>query len=422
MSTRAQAERIIESEKALGQLQTLAVGPTGKGGCVPLYDGHQRCSAWMTVKPPTYKVVALQSNRALTEQERRKVAVLLNTASGSWDWEKLSGWKTAELKQWGMDKDHLKEWNNDANNLKELLNSEQPPETDAPPDLENSEALIKKWKVKQGAMYQIGEHRLLCGDSTLRADVDRVMQGELADLVFTDPPYGVSYDASKRPEGKHWQILDNDMLHDQGLVQFLSDAFTHVHAITQSKAALYCFHASINQMEFETALKTAGFVVKQQLIWNKGFGFNRSDYHWAHEPMFYCRKKDQSTIWYGDRTGQTIIGQRRSQLAALSKETLVKMITQAMDDSTVWEIDRDVNIDYVHSTQKPTRLAARAINNSSAEGQIVIDFFAGSGSTMVAAQNLGRKCRAMELDKGYTAVILERMLTAFPSMNIKRLE
>ena len=421
MSTKAQAERIIESEKALGQLQTLAVGPTKKG-YVDLYDGHQRCSAWMTVKPPTHEVLALQSNRELTEQERRKVAVLLNTASGSWDWDKLAAWDTKELNTWGMDKDYLKGWNNDANNLKELLASEQKPEADAPPEVDQAERLIKKFKVKRGSLYQIGKHRLLCGDSTIRADVDRVMQGELAHLVFTDPPYGVSYDASKRPEGKNWKMLDNDMLHDQGLLEFLRAAFEHQHAVTTIDAGLYCFHASINQMEFETALKLVGFEVKQQLIWNKGFGFNRSDYHWAHEPMFYCKKKGQSTHWYGDRTGQTIIGQRRTQLAALSKETLVKIITQAMDDSTVWEIDRDTTLDYVHSTQKPTRLAARAINNSSKEGDIVIDFFSGSGSTMVAAENMGRQCRGMELDPGYCAVILQRMETAFPQMTIKRLE
>ena len=100
----------------------------------------------------------------------------------------------------------------------------------------------------------------------------------------------------------------------------------------------------------------------------------------------------------------------------------MKIITQAMDDSTVWEIDRDTTLDYVHSTQKPTRLAARAINNSSKEGDIVIDFFSGSGSTMVAAENMGRQCRGMELDPGYCAVILQRMETAFPQMTIKRLE
>ena len=421
MSTKAQAERIIESEKALGQLQTLAVGPTRKG-YVDLYDGHQRCSAWMTVKPPTHEVLALQSNRELTEQERRKVAVLLNTASGSWDWDKLASWDTKELNTWGMDKDYLKGWNNDANNLKELLASEQKPEADAPPEVDQAERLIKKFKVKRGSLYQIGQHRLLCGDSTIRADVDRVMQGELAHLVFTDPPYGVTYTGNEHEGGREWKMLDNDNLRNDALEQFLTEAFSNLFQVTQPDTALYCFHAAKTQKEFENALIKAGYEMKQQLIWNKGFGFNRFDYHWAHEPVFYCKKKGQSTHWYGDRTSQTIIGQRRTQLANLSKETLVNMVAQAMDASTVWEIDRDAMVDYVHSTQKPTRLAARAINNSSKEGDIVIDFFSGSGSTMVAAENMGRQCRGMELDPGYCAVILQRMETAFPQMTIKRLE
>lgn len=421
MSTKAQAERIIESEKALGQLQTLAVGPTKKG-YVDLYDGHQRCSAWMTVKPPTHEVLALQSNRELTEQERRKVAVLLNTASGSWDWDKLASWDTKELNTWGMDKDYLKGWNNDANNLKELLASEQKPEADAPPEVDQAERLIKKFKVKRGSLYQIGQHRLLCGDSTIRADVDRVMQGELAHLVFTDPPYGVTYTGNEHEGGREWKMLDNDNLRNDALEQFLTEAFSNLFQVTQPDTALYCFHAAKTQKEFENALIKAGYEMKQQLIWNKGFGFNRFDYHWAHEPVFYCKKKGQSTHWYGDRTSQTIIGQRRTQLANLSKETLVNMVAQAMDASTVWEIDRDAMVDYVHSTQKPTRLAARAINNSSKEGDIVIDFFSGSGSTMVAAENMGRQCRGMELDPGYCAVILQRMETAFPQMTIKRLE
>lgn len=421
MSTKAQAERIIESEKALGQLQTLAVGPTKKG-YVDLYDGHQRCSAWMTVKPPTHEVLALQSNRELTEQERRKVAVLLNTASGSWDWDKLASWDTKELNTWGMDKDYLKGWNNDANNLKELLASEQKPEADAPPEVDQAERLIKKFKVKRGSLYQIGKHRLLCGDSTIRADVDRVMQGELAHLVFTDPPYGVTYTGQAQDSAKEWKMLDNDNLRNDALEQFLTEAFSNLFQVTQPDTALYCFHAAKTQKEFENALIKAGYEMKQQLIWNKGFGFNRFDYHWAHEPVFYCKKKGQSTHWYGDRTSQTIIGQRRTQLANLSKETLVNMVAQAMDASTVWEIDRDAMVDYVHSTQKPTQLAARAINNSSKEGDIVIDFFSGSGSTMVAAENMGRQCRGMELDPGYCAVILQRMETAFPQMTIKRLE
>lgn len=121
MSTKAQAQRLIKSEKELGQIQTLAVSPFTDDGRVHLFDGHQRCAAWMTVKDPSYEVMALQSNRMLTDDERRKVSVLLHTATGSWNWESLSSWSAADLREWGMDNDTLKGWNADANNLKELI-------------------------------------------------------------------------------------------------------------------------------------------------------------------------------------------------------------------------------------------------------------------------------------------------------------
>ena len=121
MSTKLQANRLIKSEKELGQIQTLAVSPFTEDGRVYLYDGHQRCAAWLTVKDPSYEVIALQSNRMLTDDERRKVSVLLHTATGSWNWESLSSWSAADLREWGMDNDTLKGWNADANNLKELI-------------------------------------------------------------------------------------------------------------------------------------------------------------------------------------------------------------------------------------------------------------------------------------------------------------
>lgn len=131
MSTKAQAQRLIKSERELGQIQTLAVSPF-EDGRVYLYDGHQRCAAWMTVKDPSFEVTALQSNRMLTDDERKKVSVLLHTATGSWSWEALSSWSAADLREWGMDEDTLKGWNNDANNLKEMLGVENV--QTAPPD------------------------------------------------------------------------------------------------------------------------------------------------------------------------------------------------------------------------------------------------------------------------------------------------
>lgn len=124
MSTKAQAQRLIKSERELGQIQTVAISPFKKNGFCNLYDGHQRVSAWLTVKGAEYEVNALQSNRHLTEDERKKVSVLLHTATGSWSWDALSSWSVADLREWGFDSKTLKGWNNDALNLHEMMNSE----------------------------------------------------------------------------------------------------------------------------------------------------------------------------------------------------------------------------------------------------------------------------------------------------------
>ncbi len=421
-STAQDAADLVRSESELGQMQTIAVGPFDKARMVDLYDGHQRCASWMAAWPPDKLVIALQSNRPITTQERKKVAVMLHTATGRWDWAKLGTWDHADLADWGMNESEQRSWKRDAEELKAILRSEARPERDAPPQVENAAKLIKKWKVETGSMWQIGEHRLLCGDATQHADVARLMQGELADLVFTDPPYGVEYTGQHQESAKEWQMLENDNLTHSALEEFLTAAFKNYFQFTHPSTPLYCFHASKTQREFENALTAAGYEVKQQLIWNKGMSLGRSDYHWAHEPMFYCRKKEQRTHWYGDRTWKTILGQKRTQLEKMSKETLVEIIQAIQNQSTNWEIDRDTFVDYVHSTQKPARLAAMAMINSTRDGQIVADFFAGSGSTMVAAENFDRKCRSIEKDKGYCAVILERMQVVIPEIEIRKVE
>lgn len=128
MSTKAQAERLIQSERELGQVQTIAIGQADADGKYPLYDGHQRYSAWYTVKGAEYELTALQSNRDLTEDERRKMSILLHTASGGWDWNKMSGWQVGELKEWGLvNSENVHGWNMDALNVREILNDEGEP-------------------------------------------------------------------------------------------------------------------------------------------------------------------------------------------------------------------------------------------------------------------------------------------------------
>ena len=156
MSTKVQAARLIKSEKELGQIQTLAVSPFTDDGRVHLFDGHQRCAAWLTVKDPSFEVMALQSNRMLTDDERRKVSVLLHTATGSWNWESLSSWSAADLRDWGFDGETLKGWNNDANNLKEMLNADADEPVDVEPQIDRAAELQVKWGTRQNQLWGMG--------------------------------------------------------------------------------------------------------------------------------------------------------------------------------------------------------------------------------------------------------------------------
>ncbi len=161
--------------------------------------------------------------------------------------------------------------------------------------------------------------------------------------------------------------------------------------------------------------------MKQQLIWNKGMILGRSDYHWAHEPMFYCKKKGSSTQWFGDRSGKTILRQRRTELNKLHKEDLIALIVQLQDGSTVWELDRDLVQTYQHQTQKPVTLAGRAITNSSQEDDIIMDPFLGSGSTMVACEQLDRSCYGMDLEPKWCQTIINRMKELVPGIEVTKI-
>jgi hypothetical protein len=190
MSTKAQAQRIINSERTFGQPVPFLLAPEQDGKFL-LYDGHQRLSAWFTVYGADHVMDAMVADRPLTEAEHKELIITLHTgATGSWNWETLGNWSAADLQEWGMNGDTLKAWNNDANNLKELLKSETAEPVDAEPQIDRAAELQEKWQTASGQLWQLGEHRLLIGDCTVRENVDRLMGGEMADMVFTDPPFG----------------------------------------------------------------------------------------------------------------------------------------------------------------------------------------------------------------------------------------
>ena len=239
--------------------------------------------------------------------------------------------------------------------------------------------------LEDGSLWQLGQHRLLVGDATVPEDVARLMGGETAHLLLTDPPYGVNYESG----GKS---IENDDLQNEALHDFLLAAFNNARNNMQPGAPYYIWHADgESALEFRQALREAGLPVHQGLVWVKNtFVLSRQDHHWKHEPCLYgwqhdkCVygwQKDRAHMWHGTRK-----------------------------QSTVMQFDRPTK-SADHPTMKPVKLFAYQIGNSTLQGDIVLDLFAGSGTTIIACEELNRKARCMEKDGRYAAVIIRRWET-----------
>jgi DNA modification methylase len=246
--------------------------------------------------------------------------------------------------------------------------------------------------------------RIICGDSTDDNTFDALMNGGKARMVNTDPPYGVAYQSDK------FSDIANDDLTGDNLKDFLIQNFKLLNKYTIENPALYIYHASRTQREFEEALEIAGFRVKQQIIWVKNqFAFGRSDYHWKHEPLFYAVKEEKNCEWFGDRTKTTLFNDS-IDLEELEREDLIELIESLKEQSTTWEVSKDASATYNHPTQKPVHLAKIAIKNSSQPGEIVLEPFSGSGSTLLGGFTTGRKVYAIEFEPKYVQVAIQRMV------------
>jgi len=252
-------------------------------------------------------------------------------------------------------------------------------------------------------------HRLMCGDSTKPEDFEKLMKKNKADLCWADPPYGVSYKGTNNPNGKPWGIMENDDIRGEKLYQFLEAAYRNIYNYTKEGAGLYTCYASINHIIFEQTLNSAGFIVKQQLIWEKGHVLGHSDYHWSHEPILYCRRGDKNTTWYGDRTQKTVLLQATIEnLQELKKEDLIEIISKIREQSDLIKESKDPTTQYLHATQKPVNLSRRMIKNSTRPKDVVLDPFGGSGSVIMACESTTRTCYCMEIEPKYCDVILTR--------------
>jgi DNA modification methylase len=226
-----------------------------------------------------------------------------------------------------------------------------------------------------GDMWILGDHRVLAGDATVQAEVERLMAGEAVDLVFTDSPYNVDYQGYTED---HLKIMGDRMTAEQ-FKQFLLATFSSYRRIVKPGASMYVCHSSSWQREFQNAMESAGFEARCQIIWAKNpfaWGFGR--YKFQHEPIFYCHVAGQKDAWYGDKS-----------------------------QSTLWE-EKKPAANRIHPTAKPVELVERALVNSSKAGDIVADLFGGSGSTLIGCERRGRKARLMEIDPKYADCIVRR--------------
>lgn len=240
-------------------------------------------------------------------------------------------------------------------------------------DFDLSDALAKAAFVEKGDIWTVGRHRLMCGDATSQEDVSMLMEGRKANLILTDPPYGVSFQSS---DGLS---IQNDSIKGEEFYQFLLSAMQNMAAHLEKGGAAYVFHADTEGLNFRRAFMDAGFHLAGCCIWVKNsLVLGRSDYQWQHEPILYGFMQNGKHPWYSDR-----------------KQT------------TIWNYDKPKrNKD--HPTSKPLDLLGYPICNSSQENAIILDTFGGSGSTMMACEQTNRICSMMELDEKYASVILRR--------------
>lgn len=260
-------------------------------------------------------------------------------------------------------------------------------------------------RAELGDVWQLGRHRLMCGDSTKLEDVERLMNGAKADMVFTDPPYNIAY----KGQGKNTSntILNDDVLAEDFAV-FLDKVFYCFASVTKAGAGNYVFHASRTQGVFEKAMDKNGYEIKNQIIWNKPMSaLGWGDYRWKHEPFFYAGKKRESIQFYGDRTNSTVWDFQKTEQQLLNWAKHQKKL-EAEGKTTIWSMKRDNVNEYVHPTQKPVELISYAITNSSKAEDVILDLFGGSGSTLIAAEKTNRTAYLMELDPKYVDTIIKR--------------
>ena len=348
----SQLKTLATSLREYGWKQPIVVDKEGT-----IIVGHGRFAAYKKypegIKEP-WIIIAADLTPAQVKGYR-----LMDNKSNESDWEMVL--VIEELKEL-----HMEGFNIDLTGFDKDLLIESDEKDDAIPENVPPTA-------KLGDLYQLGEHRVLCGDSTKLEDVERLMDGKKADMVFTDPPYNIAYEGGSKKR----EMIENDDVVD--FYDFLLKAYSAFALSMKLGASIYVCHADTERVNFTKAFRDAGFYLSSVVIWAKDNStFGRADYFWKHEPILYGWREGGAHTWHGDNK-----------------------------QDTIWNVKRPSRSDS-HPTMKPIELIEKALVNSSKQDDIILDLFLGSGSTLIAAEKTGRICYGMELDPSYIDVIVKR--------------
>lgn len=353
-----QIDQIVKSMEEFGNNDPIAIDENNR-----IIEGHGRLLALKQMGETEAPIIRLKH---LTEEQKRAYILVHNqlTLNTGFDEEilraELESIVDIDMADYGFDLDILEM-------PEEPMSVEEDSDFDVTPPEEP--------KAKPGDLYQLGRHRLLCGDSTSLDDVEKLMGGEKVDLLITDPPYNVAYEGGTADK----LTIQNDDMEDEEFRQFLRDVYTSADSVMKPGAAFYIWHADSEGYNFRGAAHDIGWTIRQCLIWNKNtLVLGRQDFHWKHEPCLYGWKDGAGHNWYGDR-----------------KQT------------TVMDFDKPQR-NGEHPTMKPVELFAYQMEMSSKSSDNVLDLFGGSGTTVIAAEQLNRNAYLMELDPRYVDVIVNR--------------
>ncbi|VGT62199.1 DNA methylase [Streptococcus pyogenes] len=379
-----QIDQIKESIKTFGNNDPIAIDENNV-----IIEGHGR---YLALKSLGYDQVPVIRLKHLSDDQKRAYILAHNKITLNTDFDmqvlkqELTSIMAIDMAQFGFSIN--------------LLAS--PLKGDGEPDFtEDPDSVMEKIGI--GSLYQLGKHRLMCGDATKPEHLNRLLEGTKADLYLTDPPYNVAY------QGKTSEALtiQNDQMASSDFQAFLTDSFQVVDSHLKAGAAFYIWHADSERLSFSNAISAVGWLEKQCLIWVKdSFVLGRQDYHWQHEPCLYGWKPGAKHYFVSDFSLSTVLA---SSLEDKSKEELIDLIRayQEVQPTSILRIKRpQANQD--HPTMKPVALLEQLIRSSSRQGEVVLDTFAGSGTTLMVCEQLNRINYSMELDPKYVQRILKR--------------